>query len=158
VFLFRMTGWVLLPWNAATSPRNRIMTGQYATRTCVDCGLRDIQPRMHRCSVTYRSGMSRDSVHGGTLFGALFGNEKSVNRLKKVALHNGKRSYRRTRQVWKCPSCAGTNVKLQTPRTPNKKGSTLSDLTHWFILYPIYVILAASLCIGIAEHIGVLPQ
>lgn len=81
------------------------MGKRYSTRTCVQCGCKDIQPRMYQVEIEYTSGSSNTGMNGRTIFFAALGGEKSQKQVGKWVAHPNKRVYKRRRKVWMCPDC-----------------------------------------------------
>lgn len=80
---------------------------QYTKRTCVNCGLRDIQPNMYQKEIYAESGRSKKGVTGSTVVGHLLGNEKSSRSIVDWLFNNNQRTYYRKRKVWLCGNCCG---------------------------------------------------
>lgn len=80
---------------------------QYTKRTCVNCGLRDIQPNMRQKEIYAQSGKSKKGFSGSTVVGSMLGNKKSSKSIADSILNNNQRTYYRKRKVWLCGNCYG---------------------------------------------------
>jgi len=99
---------------------------QYTKRTCVNCGLRDIQPNMRQKEIYAESGRSKKGVSGSTVTGWLvFGNKKSARSVVDTVFNNNQRTYYRKRKVWLCGNCYG---KVRSENSAN------NNWVFWIIL------------------------
>jgi hypothetical protein len=60
---------------------------------------------MTQRKIKVRTGRSDTGLSFGILFGSLFGNKRSVNKLKQRMFANNRRNYTRFREVWMCDIC-----------------------------------------------------
>jgi len=95
------------------------MTKKYATRTCVNCGIRKPQPYMVQKEITYKSGNSKRGVTGATWAGYLLGQKKAERAVHQTLFNTQQRNYYRKRKVWMCPECAS---QYKDPKQDNVGG------------------------------------
>jgi len=98
---------------------------QYSKRTCVNCGLRDIQPNMRQKETYVKSGNSKRGVSTSTIAGTFLGNKKSTNAVNSWLFNTQQRNYYRKRKIWTCKECYN-KVKSEKPTEINWK--------FWFIV------------------------
>ena len=85
--------------------------GEYAKKTCYDCGIREPANMMQRVSESYNSGRSDNRVTGGNLAFSMF-SDTAAKKVKRTVVANNRRSYTRNRTVWKCLDCSGHNAAV----------------------------------------------
>ena len=113
----------------------------YANRTCVQCGLRSIQPNMKQIEIEYNSGSSEAGLSKRTVGFALLGEKKSNNQLGNWLTGNTKRKYMRKRKVWVC-NYVGCGDNAQHNKQSFGKG-VLKFVTQTILL--IFILLGAVL-------------
>ena len=86
------------------------MATNYGNKTCYDCGVRDHAGNMKRVTESYNSGRSDNRVTAGNLAWAAF-SDTAAKKVKRTIVANNRRSYTRTRTVWKCMDCSGHNAQ-----------------------------------------------
>lgn len=85
--------------------------GEYAKKTCYDCGIREPANMMQRVSESYNSGRSDNRVTSGNLAFSMF-SDTAAKKVKRTVVANNRRSYTRNRTVWKCLDCSGHNAAV----------------------------------------------
>ena len=85
--------------------------GEYAKKTCYDCGIREPANMMQRVEESYNSGRSDNRVTGGNLAFSMF-SDTAAKKVKRTVVANNRRSYTRNRTVWKCLDCSGHNAAV----------------------------------------------
>ena len=82
--------------------------GNYANKTCYDCGVKQPANQMERVTESFNSGRSDNKVTAGNLAWAAV-SDTAAKKVKKTIVANNRRSYTRNREVWKCYECSGEN-------------------------------------------------
>ena len=83
--------------------------GNYANKTCYDCGVKQPANQMQRVTESYNSGRSDNKVTAGNVAWAAF-SDTAAKKVKRTIVANNRRSYTRNRTVWKCRDCSGANA------------------------------------------------
>lgn len=108
---------------------------RYATRTCVNCGIRKPQPDMYQKETYVETGKSKAGVSKATFAGVLLGDQKSANSFNRWLFNTNQRTYKRKKTVWVCGSCKG---KVKS----GEEKSGLSILGEWLIVgFIIFLVL-----------------
>lgn len=83
--------------------------GNYANKTCYDCGVKQPANQMQRVTEEFNSGRSDNKVTAGNVAWAAF-SDTAAKKVKRTIVANNRRSYTRKRTVWKCMDCSGANA------------------------------------------------
>ena len=113
---------------------------QYATRTCVNCGIRKIQPQMHQKSIYVETGQSKPRFNSGIIVGSMLDDARSKRSLNKAIFGSGSRTYKRKRLVWLCGDCK--NKYKGQGGNGNEHGWRF--FVFWFVIVPIVIMWAIS--------------